>query len=543
MASDQVSRRRENTTTEREIHVETDKVPKMTIHFESLADKARASDPAGGKETPHGEARPRDGSLEREGRETARQTETMARQDGEGMREEEKEERSGDSKQLESLAEKVKTIDVGGQKGGHEGGERGGRGTRGESLAEKVEKTEIGGAPTKGVSRGEEGEKGRERAGQEGRERSEGGRPHREEGGRRTKSETLQVEEKGGQMRGESAAATERKGGEEMQGQKKGQEEEAQPTLEEVSRLRALAQQNSMDILRAAEERYNQAKEQAKVFANQGFGKASEKAAQTKDTFLHGAHATTEYVAEKGAAVKDTAMEKGQQGLGAAKETVLSAGKTARDYTVPKTEQAKDYTSKQMFSRTIMQILETEGAEQAKGVVTQAKEMVEGGARKAKESTQEILEGSTKEGKTGTGEQVVQGKTGHRKTEEQQPRGSALAEQPKGVVTQAKEMVEGGARKVKESTQEIFKGLTEEGKIGTGEQVVQGKTERRKTEEQQPGGGVLGAIGETIAEIAQTTKEYVVGRDEPGGEEANLAFSASSTEPSKQGEHNQDRSK
>lgn len=198
MASDQVSRRRENTTTEGEIPVETDKVPKMTIHFESLADKARASDPAVGKETKHGETRLRDESLEREGRETARQTETTARQDGEEMKKKEKKKKgSGDSKQLESLEEKVKTIDVGGQKGGHECGERGGRGTRGESLVEKVEKIDIGGAPMKGVSRGEEGEKGRERAGQEGRERSEGGRQHREECGRRTKSETLH-EEKGG---------------------------------------------------------------------------------------------------------------------------------------------------------------------------------------------------------------------------------------------------------------------------------------------------------------------------------------------------------
>lgn len=98
-----------------------------------------------------------------------------------------------------------------------------------------------------------------------------------------------------------------------------------------------------------------------------------------------------------------------------------------------------------------------------------------------KETTQEILEGSTKEGKTGTGNQVVQGKTGHRKTEEQQPGGGVLAEQPKGVVTQAKEMVEGGARKVKETTQQIVVGLTEERQIGTGEQVVQGKREHRKT--------------------------------------------------------------
>lgn len=202
MSSEQVSRRRENTTSEREIYVETDKVPKMTIHFESLAEKARASDPAGWEETPHGKAQARDESREQEGSETGRFMETAGRQDREAMKEEE---RSSDSKRLESLAEKVKTIDVGGQKGGYEGGERECRGRRGESLAEKVEKIEIGGAPMKGVSRGEEGEKGRERGGQEEKQRSEGGRQQHEEGKRRTESETYHGEQKGGQMRGENA--------------------------------------------------------------------------------------------------------------------------------------------------------------------------------------------------------------------------------------------------------------------------------------------------------------------------------------------------
>lgn len=60
-----------------------------------------------------------------------------------------------------------------------------------------------------------------------------------------------------------------------------------------------------------------------------------------------------------------------------------------------------------------------------------------------------------------------------------------------------------------------------------------------ETEEQLPGGGVRGAIGKTIAEIAQTTKEVMVGQDEPGAEEAN----STSTELGKQGEHEQDCSK
>jgi hypothetical protein len=48
MASEQA--RRENTTSEREIPVEKDRVPKMTSHFESLAEQARESPPQEGAE-------------------------------------------------------------------------------------------------------------------------------------------------------------------------------------------------------------------------------------------------------------------------------------------------------------------------------------------------------------------------------------------------------------------------------------------------------------------------------------------------------------
>ncbi|XP_042972064.1 seed biotin-containing protein SBP65-like isoform X2 [Carya illinoinensis] len=108
----------------------------------------------------------------------------------------------------------------------------------------------------------------------------------------------------------------------------KGQERKEQPSLEEISKLRAKAQQNSLETLRAAEERYEKAKESV----SQGLGAATEytkeKAAQTKDTAL-----------DKGRAVKDSAAEKGAQ----AKETVTSTAKTAEDYTASTAEKAKDY--------------------------------------------------------------------------------------------------------------------------------------------------------------------------------------------------------
>ncbi|CAN6570300.1 unnamed protein product [Malus baccata var. baccata] len=89
-----------------------------------------------------------------------------------------------------------------------------------------------------------------------------------------------------------------------------------QPSLEEISQLRATAQQNSMEAMRAAEERYAKAKESAR----QGLGSA------------------TEYASETAGQAKDTLL----QGAQTAKETLTSAGKTAIEKTAPLAERAKD---------------------------------------------------------------------------------------------------------------------------------------------------------------------------------------------------------
>lgn len=57
------------------------------------------------------------------------------------------------------------------------------------------------------------------------------------------------------------------------------------------------------------------------------------------------------------------------------------------------------------------------------------------------------------------------------------------------------------------------------------------KQAKQQWQQKKEYGGILGAIGETIMEIAQTTKELVIGKDQPEAHEA------SKTEYSKQEHH------
>lgn len=110
---------------------------------------------------------------------------------------------------------------------------------------------------------------------------------------------------------------------EQMQKQE-GTEERKAPSLEEIAQQRATAQQNSMDALTAAEERYQKAKElgasalhDAKESASHGLGAAgyyaTAKGVQAKDSVTHGVQIGPEYVADKAGAAKDTTLDKGQQ--------------------------------------------------------------------------------------------------------------------------------------------------------------------------------------------------------------------------------------
>ncbi|KAK4368994.1 hypothetical protein RND71_012786 [Anisodus tanguticus] len=120
-----------------------------------------------------------------------------------------------------------------------------------------------------------------------------------------------------------------------------GTEETKGPSLEEISQHRQTAQQNSMDTIRAAEERYEKAKEKGAFTLH-----------NVKESATHGLGATGKYVAEKAGAAKDTALEKGQQAYEATKDTLSSAGQTAaqsaqqaKDYTTQKAGETKDYVA------------------------------------------------------------------------------------------------------------------------------------------------------------------------------------------------------
>lgn len=122
--------------------------------------------------------------------------------------------------------------------------------------------------------------------------------------------------------------------------QTKEEEERINLSTEEIGMQRAQAQQNSMEAIRAAEERYNKAKEaggkglhETKEAAAHGLGATaaylSAKGVEAKDTAVEGARVAGGYAAEKAAKVKDVAAEKGQQGYEVAKEYVqVAAGKT-----------------------------------------------------------------------------------------------------------------------------------------------------------------------------------------------------------------------
>lgn len=137
------------------------------------------------------------------------------------------------------------------------------------------------------------------------------------------------------------------------EGKKWGREREGErrqvPSLEEISELRGTAQQNSMEAIRAAEERYEKAKESGAS----ALQKTKESAVQGKDNALHGIQTGSQYIADKSGALKDTAVGKGLQAKDytaqkavEAKDSILSKGGALKDTAVEKGQQAKDYSAK-----------------------------------------------------------------------------------------------------------------------------------------------------------------------------------------------------
>ncbi|XVE83523.1 hypothetical protein DITRI_Ditri16bG0094400 [Diplodiscus trichospermus] len=497
MASDQVSRR-ENTTTEREIYIEKERVPKMTNRFESLVEKARDSDVAGAKQNPH----------EKNGN-------TAGHAFG-------VDQNARDRHEFESLAGKVGDMNV--------------------SAVIVTESDEAR------------------------KEREKQVRGKIEASGEKQRGSSS---ERGG--RDESHKETSDKGAE-FVGSDEGGNKPEQLSLQEISKLRASAQQNSAETIRAAEERYNKAKESAKQGLNTVGEHAKEKDAEAKDTDIQGAqHNILEDT--KGSETNDNAAEKIQHGYAATKDTLVSAGKTTLDYTVPKAEQAKDYAlekavkakdtafnvtknianyaeEKAVATKDVTIEKGKEAAELAGKVAVDVKDKavatswsaahyttekavegtkvaaraVEGVAEYAGHKAAEIAAkplGAAKEAAAAAGESMKEYTArkkeeaerelvAKRSTETQETEESSQEKENKeqeSLVGEAKNQMKGVARTVQSATEKTLGGLTVE-------------EEEEKEEEEESETGVLGAIGETIVEIAQTTKELVIGPspDQPNTE-------------------------
>lgn len=319
MASDQLSRK-ENNTTEREIYIEKQRVvPKMATHFESLADKATDSHAhahadaavASAKQTPQGQGRT--GNVVAHGS------------------------RSGDDQKASRQLARPELESHAGKAGDN-------------ITAVRMVETEANRA-----------RKGREHA-------------VHDHQGRMTRGPIVigKFEDQEG-------------GGGSIQSSKDKNQSGAKLSREEIGNLRASAQQNSTEAIRAAEERYSKAREsanrglnttgagsaehakefkasQAKESASAGGEKgspqakeisglqstqqATEQGPQTKENVVQSAQNAALQAKETILENKDVASEKIQSGYASTKDTITSAGKTAVDYAAPAAGKAKDYAVK-----------------------------------------------------------------------------------------------------------------------------------------------------------------------------------------------------
>ncbi|PKA67068.1 Seed biotin-containing protein SBP65 [Apostasia shenzhenica] len=126
----------------------------------------------------------------------------------------------------------------------------------------------------------------------------------------------------------------------EQQQQKLEQEQRQQkgsPAIspEEIHQYRSTAQQNSIEAIRAAEERYAKAKESGSTALQ-----------SSKEAVTHGLGAATAYLSEKGSqaarSAADYMEEKGRKGYEAVNETAVSAAQNAAELAQQSTVKTKN---------------------------------------------------------------------------------------------------------------------------------------------------------------------------------------------------------
>ncbi|KAK8693248.1 hypothetical protein V6N13_070841 [Hibiscus sabdariffa] len=394
MASEQL-RRRENTPTDRDVHSEENRVPKMATHFDSLADKAKQPD-AG----------------------VARQAGDINARIGRGKQVEER------TREPNYAVGKVQVSVVPGQ-------------DRGASMESKAK---------------HESDKERRRGTETASQRSNIDKA------KESANQGLNTKEKDQQARETSQYATE-KGG-----------------------------QATDTVHRAAQQ-------------------AAAKGGQAKDAIVEGAKRTSQYIAEKGTETKDTAAD-----------TLSSAGRTTADYTVPKMEQAgevagdmKDraaaagwtaahYTTEKAVEGTKAAARMVEGAAEYAG--QKSKELAATTLRAAKDSASAAGE-TMKDYTARKKEEAARELEAKRSAEEESKGRQQLEDFP-------------SAKASRDALGPTETNKSAEKRRHEGEGVERRNLEDCAADEAQS--GVLGAIAETIVEIAQNTANLVniaPGHDQP----------------------------
>ncbi|XP_023534218.1 seed biotin-containing protein SBP65-like [Cucurbita pepo subsp. pepo] len=477
MATEKLSRR-DDTTKEKETQVERERVPQLASHFEAIAVHGKATDPSNEKATTPEETKARQRSdASGVGKETygtgiARGTVQGREEERQGVGGEKPEDSHELAAQFESLADKVR------------------------------DKRETN------------TENERERQARADKERIAA--REREQKGSRAE-EKQRVSEQAKEKEGEIGSR------------------QNQPSLEEISNYRAIAQQKSNEAIMAAKERYDKA---------------------NKKSLQQGVEAGTGEAIPRGTEEAEDTVEEGNQytGLETVKETLTSAAKTAKDYTAPIAEKAKDYTVS--AGRTTAHYL-GEKAVVAKDVAIESGKVAAGYAGKAAEDLKDktaVAGWSTAHYSCDT---AVEGtKAAARLVKGAAEYAGAIAAKP---LSAAKNVAESTGETVKdytarkkeeaqresmykqtekdsmyEKTKETFEGGIEEVKERGGERGGENRVEEDRSD-----GGILGAIGETIYEIAQTTKEIVIGPGDETGKQSTLGFELGQEEGEEKGQEHE----
>ncbi|KAF8369718.1 hypothetical protein HHK36_032259 [Tetracentron sinense] len=271
--------------------------------------------------------------------------------------------------------------------------------------------------------------------------------------------------------------------------------ENAKSSLDEIAKYRATAQQNSIEAIRGAKEKYVKTKESA------GHGGL----AAARDKITGASKTAAEYTAQTAEQAKDYALQKAAE----AKDAAVNISKEVGGYAEEKAVAAKDYTCEKAVEATKV----------AADAAHRAAEFAGETALVAKEVA------------AGTGYSAIQ------------YAGEKVAAAKEAAISSGERAMEYTAKKKEEAKKEAdAKKSSEEQDFATGvtesemsedikqEQLLQGIGEQ----ENENAGGLLEAIGETIIEIAQTAKNLFIGQGLTTEVEGKVESDAEPTENIKQ---------